>query len=142
MTGITLEQSIFIEAQPEKVWDTLVNPEKIAQYLFGTKTESTFKVGDPIIFSGTYEGHEYIDKGEVLIFNPNKHFAYTYLAQFSGLQDLPENYHIVSFEIEEQDNGCQLHLEQKNIHSEEAKGHSEKGWEMILPQIKKIAEAS
>lgn len=142
MTGFTLEQSIFIEAQPEKVWDTLVNPEKIAQYLFGTKTESTFKVGDPITFSGTYEEHEYLDKGEILIFNPNKHFAYTYLAQFSGLQDLPENYHIVSFEIEKQDDGCLLHLEQKNIHSEEAKGHSEKGWEMILPQIKKIAEAS
>tara|TARA_Y100000310_G_C20262903_1_gene614458 strand:+ start:135 stop:563 length:429 start_codon:yes stop_codon:yes gene_type:complete len=142
MTGITLEQTIQINASPEKVWDTLVNPEKIKLYLYGTKADSTFEVGDSITFSGEYEGHQYLDKGEILIFNLNKHFAYTYLAQFSGLQDLPENYHIVSFEIEPQENGCKLIIEQKNIHSEEAKGHSEKGWEMVLPEIKKIAEQS
>ena len=141
MTGISFSKSIDINASAEKIWDALVNPEIIKEYLYGTNTESTFEVGDPITFSGEYDGHKYLDKGEILIFDPNKMFSYTYLAEFSGLRDLPENYQIVTFTIETKDKGHRLTIEQRNIHSEEAKSHAEKGWDGILEQIKQIVES-
>lgn len=141
MTGISFSKSISIDASADQIWDALINPDKIKLYLYGTHAESTFKVGESITFSGEYDGHKYEDKGEILIFDPGKMFSYTYLAEFSGLKDLPENYQIVTFTIEPRDHGCQLTVEQRNIHSEEAKSHSEKGWENILEAIKKLVES-
>lgn len=140
MTNIQFSKSITINAPTDAIWDAVINPEKIKLYLYGTNTKSTFKVGEPIVFSGNYEGTEYTDKGEILIFEPNKMFSYTYLAQFSGLKDLPENYQIVTFEIEDNGGANTLTVSQRNIHSEEAKKHAEGGWDAILQEIKKIVE--
>ena len=43
------EASIHINAPLGKVWEALVHPELITQYLFGTTVVSDWKVGSPII---------------------------------------------------------------------------------------------
>jgi uncharacterized protein YndB with AHSA1/START domain len=40
--------SIIIDAPTDKVWDALVNPAAIKQYMFGTYVATDWHVGSPI----------------------------------------------------------------------------------------------
>ncbi|MBX3257916.1 MAG: hypothetical protein KF862_27545 [Chitinophagaceae bacterium] len=42
---LTTKNSVEINADRAKVWDALINPEKIKMYLFGTKTVTDWKKG-------------------------------------------------------------------------------------------------
>ena len=85
---LTVTATIDINADTCKVWDALINPEKIKVYLFGTETISDWKVGSPIIFQGEYQGHKYQDKGTIKNIKPNQLMQYDY---WSGFQDLKTN---------------------------------------------------
>jgi hypothetical protein len=48
--------SVTINAPSEKVWDALVNPEAIRQYMFGTNVVSDWREGSPITWRGEWQG--------------------------------------------------------------------------------------
>jgi len=134
--------SIEIKASPGKVWEVLTNPSKIAQYLYGTKTETDWQIGSPISFSGEYEGMTYADKGIVMANVKDKLLAYDYWSGFSGLEDIPENYCEVSYHIlDKQDGSVKFTWQQIGFKDEDSLEHSNSGLPSLLEQIKKIAEA-
>jgi len=57
--GLVVKKTIFVNADGATVWDALVNPKKIKQYLFGTDTVSDWKVGSRITCKGVWQGKEY-----------------------------------------------------------------------------------
>ena len=133
--------SVAINATAEQVWDALTNPEKIAAYLFGTKTTTDWKVGSPITFQGEFKDVRYKDKGNVIENIPNELLKYNYWSGFSGTDDLPENYSEITYSIKKGENEkVDLTWIQSGFVSEEAKGHSESGLLALLEQIKKVAE--
>ena len=140
MTEYKIEKTIEIEASVQKVWDGLTNPEIIKQYMFGTETICDWKEGSEIIFQGSYEGTSYKDKGIIRKIIPEKMLQYTYLSSFSGLEDQPENYHLITYTLEETDNKIRLTLKQENIQSQEARDHSDKNWNFVLLKIKEVIE--
>jgi uncharacterized protein YndB with AHSA1/START domain len=138
--SLVAKQSIVIDAPVATVWDALTEPEQIKKYLFGTKAESTWKVGDPITFSGEWEGKTYQDKGVILQFEPEKVLEYTYFSSMSGKEDKPENYGIVKMTVEPEGDKTRLSIEQSNNESEEAKEHSESNWGQVFTTIKEMLE--
>jgi uncharacterized protein YndB with AHSA1/START domain len=46
--------SVTISVPSEKVWDALVNPEAIKQYMFGTNVVSDWREGSPISWRGEW----------------------------------------------------------------------------------------
>jgi uncharacterized protein YndB with AHSA1/START domain len=88
----------------QRVWEGLTNPEIVSKYFFGTKLESTWQVGDPISFSGEFEGKKYVDKGVITKINAPTLLEYTYLSSWSSLQDIPENYKLVEYKLESNTN--------------------------------------
>jgi len=132
--------AIDISASPEKVWDALTNPEKIKIYLFGTETVTDWKVGSPIIFQGEYQGRNYKDKGTIKEIISGQLLQYDYWSGFSGLEDKPENYSLVTFQIYFNNNKTNLTLRQQGFVSEQTKQHSEMAWTQILKTIKEITE--
>ena len=132
--------STTIDAPVAKVWDALVTPATIKQYMFGTTVESDFKVGSPITWKGEWEGKQYEDKGEIRRIEPQRVLEYTHFSPLAGLPDKPENYHTVTIELS--DNGAQTNvsLSQDNNPTDEARGHSEKNWRMMLDSLKKLLE--
>ncbi len=135
-----LKKSIQINASPNKVWDAIVNPEIIKKWLFDTNTISDWQVGSSILFTGIWEGVEYADKGIILKFDIEKAFEYSYWSSFSALPDLPENYSIVSFELQPIGNNTILNISQSNFANETSYEHSDKNWEVTLTSIKNIVE--
>ena len=134
--------SILIKASPQKVWQVLTDPKLIAVYLYGTNTVSDWRIGSPISFSGEYEGMKYSDKGIVMANVHEKLLAYDYWSQFSGLEDIPENYCEVSYHIiDNEDGSVKFSWQQIGYKNEESLNHSNSGMPTLLEAIKKVAEA-
>ncbi len=139
--NLTATVQIEIHAQPAAVWDALVNPDKIAQWLFGTKTTCDWKKGSPIAYTGEWQGKEYIDKGTILEIEPHKLLAMDYWSSFSGQPDTPENYQKITYRLETIAQGTRLSVVQENHRSEETRAHSESNWQQALALLKKVAES-
>lgn len=129
----------IIKAPIDKVWDALTNPEMVKQYFFGSNQETDWKVGSKILWTGEYEGTNYIDKGVVLEYLPHKKLSYSYLSSWSGLDDKPENYLFVSNELKENEGGTELTIIQSNYDEEKAK-HSAENWAVVIDGLKKLIE--
>ena len=140
--NLKIETSIIVNAPLAKVWDAIINPVVIKEYLFGTETVTDWKVGSPIIFQGEYEGTKYVDKGTILKLEEEKLLQYTYLSSFSGLEDLPENYGIVTMKVEELPNnqGVKVYAGTSNFENEERLQHATESWNAILESLKKVLE--
>ncbi len=71
----------------------------------------------------------------------NEFLKYDYWSGFSGLEDKPGNYSIVTYHIKNAtDNRIKLTWTQKGFANKEVQQHSENGLSGILEQIKKMVE--
>ncbi len=139
--NLSVSKSIEIKSSRENVWRIMTDPDKIKIYLFGTEAITDWEVGSPIIFQGDYEGHKYVDKGNVLINETNKQLKYNYWTGFSGLPDMPDNYCLVTYTLESlSDDMVRFTWTQDGFANEEGQQHSEKGLPTVLAKIKELAE--
>jgi uncharacterized protein YndB with AHSA1/START domain len=136
----TATATTTIDAPVSKVWQALVNPEIIKQYLFNTDVISDWNVGSPIIYRGEWEGKPFEDKGKILEIEPGKTLRSTHWSPLSGVPDAPENYHTVTYTLTEQGDSTEVTITQDNNASEEEKAHSEKNWRTVLEGMKKLLE--
>ena len=132
--------SIRIKASREKVWDALVNPAAIKQYMFGTNVVSDWKEGGPILWKGEWQGKSYEDKGVILQLLPEQTIQYSHFSPLSGLPDEPESYHIVTIELSNDEAQTLVSLSQDNNSDEQEREHSENNWGMMLTSLKKFLE--
>lgn len=135
-----VKKSILINASKEAVWKVLTDKEIIKEYLYGTETITDWKKGSSIIFTGSYEGYDYKDKGTIMDIIPNEKLVYTYWASMSGVEDIPENYATVTYSLAEKDGSTELTVMQADSPTESMHNNSEKHWPETLKQIKQIAE--
>ncbi len=135
-------------ATPEAVWDLLVNPVKVKQYMFGCDIETTWEVGTPLLWYITSkEGVKMLAvKGDIIAFEAGKLLEYNMLPPAMQLEDIPQNYMGAAFTVEAADEGkTHLHIRQY-AGANCAKGEARfkdvaSGWETILPLMEKVLEA-
>jgi uncharacterized protein YndB with AHSA1/START domain len=138
---LSVSKSIEINLSPEQVWCGLTDPEIIKDYLYGTSTKTTWQPGSPILFEGEWQGQTYQDKGVVKQFEPHEKISYTYWSGFSGLEDKPENYSLVTYELSPKgDNKTIFTWTQKGFGSEESYNHSKNGMTDFLQKLKEVIE--
>ncbi len=139
--NLTASQSIQIDSTADNLWDVLTNPETIKLFLYGTETITDWKISSPIVFQGEYNGQKYKDRGNVLENRQNEFLSYNYWSGFSGLEDNPENYSVVSYTIESLSNTkLNFTWTQTGFASKEGQCHTEEALITMLEQIKKLAE--
>ena len=118
--NLIAKASVTINAPSRKVWEALVNPEAIKQYMFGTTVVSYWREGGSIVW--------------------NRILQYSHFSPLSGVPDTPENYHTVTIELSGAQNQTLLSLAQDHNSTEEERDHSAKNWEMMLTALKKFLE--
>ncbi|MEO8414560.1 MAG: SRPBCC domain-containing protein [Ginsengibacter sp.] len=142
---LVVAESVDIYKSAENVWNALTDPEIIKKYLFGTETTTDWQVGSEIIFQGFYgqnNEHSYRDKGVILENIPNKKLSYSYWSGFSGLEDKPENYSIVSYGLDSIENEkTTFTWKQQGYATEENYLDSQTGMQKFLEQLKEIIES-
>ncbi len=137
---LTLKKSVTISASASKVWEALTDKELIKKYFFGTECITDWKKGSPIIYRGVWEGKPYEDKGNILDIIPGKFILYNYWSNFSGTEDIPENYANISYELIPEKNSTILIITQYGLATQEALEHSEENWGMVMDGLKKLVE--
>jgi len=140
MTAHVATAETEIDASVEAVWRALTEPELIARYMFGSHVETDWQVGSSIRWKGEYEGKPYEDRGEVLAIEPERKLELTHYSPLGGAEDLPENYHTLTYLLEADGPRTRMSLSQDNNGSEEEAQHSQAMWERVLDGLKKVAE--
>jgi Activator of Hsp90 ATPase homolog 1-like protein len=114
------------------------NCGKAEEILFGADVASDWKVGSPITMRDEIKGKAYQDKGEILAIEPEAKLSFSHWSALSGDADLPDNYHVVSFDLSPQDHGTRVTLTQSNLNgrvkpSDRAhKAVYERNWQGVL----------
>ena len=130
-----------IDAPADAVWKALTDPALIKEYMFGSEVTSEWKVGSTITYAGVYEGKEYEDHGRIHDLKPGELLRSTHFSPLTGKQDIPENYHTLTWTLESEGDATRLTLTQDNNESEDAAQHSEANWATVLNGLKELVEA-
>jgi uncharacterized protein YndB with AHSA1/START domain len=134
-----------VKAPPSAVWKALTTASTLKQFFFGSDISTDWRVGSPISFKGSWKGKPYEDKGNIQTFDREKRLAFTHWSPLSGMEDKPENYHIVSFDLRPADGGTEVVLTQTNQNDAEPltpenRQEYTKNWTMVLEGLKKAVE--
>ena len=149
-TGKYIENTIRIDAPQSEVWDALINPEKTKIYMFGCVAQSSWQVGDALLWNGNYEGNEMtFVKGFIISIDPGKRLEYSTFDPNSTLEDIPENYLNVVYVLESIDTHTTQFTVTQGDYSSVADGERRYqesyndglGWSPILEAIKALCEA-
>ena len=132
--------SVTIKAPASKIWEALTDPAIIKKWFYGTNTKTSWKPGTPISFEGNWEGKSYIDKGTVIDVRPQTLVKYSYWSSLSGIEDKPENYATITYELTSKNDETKLKVTQENIPDEKMKKHSEENWDKVLTKLKDLLE--
>lgn len=135
--GYISSYTTVLDASVEAVWCALTEPVLVKKYLFGSLLETDWKPGSPIVWKGEFQGQAFIDKGEVLEYEMNSKLSYSYLSSWAKLDDKPENYLLVGYEVKKVSGGTELTITQTN-YDEEKKAHSSSMWETVVDGLKKV----
>lgn len=133
---------IDVAAPVSEVWKALTDPEAIAKYFFGSQVVTDWKPGSPIVWKGQYQGKQYEDKGQILEVKPNRRLQMTHFSPMAGLPDEPENYHTLTYVLDERNGGTHVELRQDNNGSQEEADRSRANWESMLKGLKAMVEGA
>jgi uncharacterized protein YndB with AHSA1/START domain len=135
-----IRSSTTIAAPIERVWQAITTASEIKQWFFGVDTDADWRVGGGLVHRGEYGGKPYIDKGEILEFDPPRRLVHTHWSDVSGLPDVAENYQVVAWDLAERDGATDLVITERNLPSTEAAATSEQGWASALGALKALLE--
>jgi uncharacterized protein YndB with AHSA1/START domain len=140
VSDLSATASITINASADEVWKALTTPEVIKRWFFGVETETDWKVGSPLVHRGEWQGKPYVDKGEIVRFEPPRLLVHTHWSDLSGKPDTPEHYQEVTWALTERDGATELSITEHNLPSEEAQAVSDESWRTVLDNLRKLLE--
>ena len=132
---------ITVYASAAEVWKALTTPALIKKYLMGADVHTDWKAGSPLIYTGTYQGKPYEEKGIIQKIEPGKLLQATHFSATSGKEDKPENYALVTWKLDPEGDATVVSVTQDNISSEQAVEGAKKNWTTVLEGLKKTVEA-
>jgi len=97
----TSDSVIAIRAPAKKVWLALTVPELVKQWQYGSDLETTWEPGTPLVFRNEWNGQTFEQKGTVIEFVPESRLKYSLFFPHADLQDVPENYFFMTYELTE-----------------------------------------
>jgi uncharacterized protein YndB with AHSA1/START domain len=140
-TDFTSKAEFLINAPKSKIWEALTDPKVLKQLYFGADIITNWKVGSPILYKGEWQGKPYEDKGTIIKFERETLLVSTHWSPLSGVPDIPENYHTVTFELSGKNGGTKVSIIQDNNASDEEKRQSDQFWKTLLEGLKRIVES-
>lgn len=143
-SGRTAQVEKIVDAPAAEIWKAITTPASLKKFFFGSDVVSDWKVGSPITMKGEFKGKAYEDKGEILTFDAPRVLAFSHWSAMSGDADTPENYHVVTFELEPAGTATRVTLSQANLEGGvkdsdvKHRADYEKNWGMVLDGLAKL----
>ena len=100
MADFTASADIEVAASADAVWHALTDPDSVEKYFFGARVDTDWRPGSPIVWRGEFQGKPFEDKGEIVDVEENRLLRVTHFSPLSGLDDVPQNYHTLTFTLD------------------------------------------
>jgi uncharacterized protein YndB with AHSA1/START domain len=110
----TSDSTVKILAPAKKVWLALTSPALVKQWQYGSDLQTTWEVGTSIVFRNEWNGQVFEQKGTVLEFSPESRLKYSLFVPRPDLQDIPEHYFFMTYELAESDGTTSLLVRQED----------------------------
>ena len=110
----TSESTVTILAPAKKVWRALTSPGLVKQWQYGSDLLTTWEVGTSIVFRNEWNGRVFEQKGTVLEFSPESRLKYSLFFPRPDVQDIPEHYFFMTYELAETDGTTSLLVRQED----------------------------
>src|SRR5678815_3398503 len=110
----TSDSTVKILASAKKVWLALTSPGLVKQWQYGSDLLTTWEVGAPIVFRNEWNGQVFEQKGTVFEFSPESRLRYSLFFPRPDLQDIPEHYIYMTYELVESDGTTSLLVRQED----------------------------
>ena len=140
----TIRKSIRLNASPDAVWQALIQPELMKNWMHDSEIEivTTWEVGSPIIINVQEVSYKaaFKNTGIVLQFLKEHVLEYSYLSSLSLLPDQPENYTITRFDLHKEEDHTLLELNLSNFPTESHYKHIDFYWTVTLEVLKRFVE--
>ena len=144
---LIIRDSIAIHASASRVWEILTRPNETRKYMFGCEARTDWKTDSPLLWNALIDGKEVtLVKGNIIEIEHNRFLAYTMIDPRSGIEDIPENYLTVSYELSVDNELTILTITQGDFSIIENglkrynEAIEEGGWNAILSMVRDIAE--
>ncbi len=133
--------TISINATQIKVWDTLTDPSLVKLWQYGSDLLTDWKIGSGIRFKTEWQGTIFEQWGQVLDFKPTQLLKYNLFAPRPGLEDIPENYFVMSYILTTEHDQTKLEIIQEDNRPNAVQEAPQGEENPILQSLKKIAES-
>ena len=110
----TSDSIVELLAPARKVWLALTEPDLVKQWQYGSDLLTTWEPGTPIIFRNEWNGEIFEQKGTVLEFVPESRLKYSLFVPRPDLQDIPEHYFFMTYELTERGGRTSLLFRQED----------------------------
>jgi uncharacterized protein YndB with AHSA1/START domain len=127
---------IYIKTTPERLWETITDPEMRAKYSFGVETTSDWSPGSS--YMASVPGAVDIAAGENLVVEPPRLLVQSFTALWSD-EVKAQGPSRVTWEIEQVEDSCRLTVTHDQL-PERANAELYGGWPMILSGLKTLLE--
>lgn len=109
---VTSTSRIWIDAPRDAVWAVLTEAAHVKAWQYGSNLRTDWGIGSPIRFVNEWNGQTFEQWGTVLSFDPPTRLSYTLFAPRPDLEDRPENYFTMLYELVDADDGTDLAIVQ------------------------------
>ncbi len=135
-------KSIIIHSYIQAVWDALIVPEAMQQWMseFPIEVKTNWEVGQPITITGALYKKPFQNNGTVLAFDKERKLSYTHLSSISRLPNEPASYSVLEFVLEPDGDNTKLSLTISNFPDETIYHHLAFYWNVTLEMLKKFVE--
>ena len=110
----TSNSTVQIHSPAKKVWLALTDPDLVKQWQYGSDLITTWEVGSPIVFRNEWDGQVFEQKGTILEFVPESRVKYSLFFPRPDLQDIPEHYFFMTYELTESEGVTSLVVRQED----------------------------
>ena len=133
---------IQINSTIEKVWEALTNPEMVKLWQFGSVLKTNWKVGTESQFTTEWEGTVFEQWGIIQDVQENKLIKYTLFAPRPDLEDKPENYFLMIYQLTKEANHVMLEIIQEDNRPGAVQEEDQGEENPILLGLKHLVEAN
>ena len=143
-THQNISKSIHINAPLNAVWKALTQPELMKSWMSDSEIEivTTWEVGSPIIIKAQEVSYKtaFKNTGVVLQFLKDQVLEYSHLSSLSRLPDQAENYTLIRFTLQPEEDHVLLELNLSNFPTESHYKHIDFYWTITLEVLKRFLE--
>jgi uncharacterized protein YndB with AHSA1/START domain len=133
--------SIVINAPREAIWAAVTLPDYVRQWQYNSALVTDWIVGHPIRFSAEWQGQTFEQWGTVLEFDAPRRLRYSLFAPRPELEDRPENYFTMTYELSAVDDATRVTFIQEDPRESGDVDDGVDGENPVLRALRDVAEA-